>query len=475
MQDQMFGKLTWDDECWEGKVSFPYLSKFGRVMDEADEEDPTPQWTAEKGPTKGMLEARGQLEEMISQSAGKEAELLKMAMGFADRMAAAREQSPPGKKASQPPPSEEELQWRQGRLDLYIDMDGKRAKPSKAQRAAWQTFLERGDAIWDEIAKHSLAIYLRQRRMRVELFKRVYGTHLLDRRLPDIKTAAAMKKLIRPVTIRIKPPLDKKAATADISIHVAATWHGDGFGVVIRDGRIAEFGAVLDVVHTSPKPRETIEHKTFGTLRRIPDDDPFEVIDQWQMPTEQGRSGFDKAKRGGPWPWEGRTRFDAMLDYAMIADDRAKYMRDRAHADRPESHMAWEFADGEFDLRVYAGRGKEPSDAQAKAFERFRADENRLAAELIKAIFAQYQEVWQIRRELYKDRHVEDNIPEPTSPDGLRDLMQLRHIHVHEPDSQGRVTIAMQFVCTWDYDGFTAFCRDGEIAEWGTWKDARPA
>jgi hypothetical protein len=163
-----------------------------------------------------------------------------------------------------------------------------------------------------------------------------------------------------------------------------------------------------------------------------------------------------------------------MLDYAMIADDRAEYMRDRARADRPESQMAWEFADGEFDLRVYTGRGKQPSDEQAKAFERFRAKQDALAKELIDAIFQQYQEVWQVRRRLYKDRYVEDNIPEPTSPDMLRDLMQLRHIHVHEPDSQGHVTIAMQFVCTWDYDGFTAIWRDGKIAEWGTWKDARP-
>ena len=473
MQDEVFGKLTWNDESWEGKAAFPYLRKFGQVLDEEDEEDPTPQWPAEKGPTKGMLEARGQLEEMISQSGGQEAEMLRMAMGFADRMAAARQQPPPEKKTPQPP-SEEELQWRQGMLDLIIDMEGKRAKPSKAQRAAWQIVLERGDAIWDEIAKDSLAIYLRQRPMRVERWKRVYGDHLLDRRLPEIKTPAAMKKLIRPLTIRIKPPLDKKATTADISIHVAATWHGDGFGVLVRDGRVAEFGAVLDLVHTSPKRRETIEHPVFGTLRRIPDDDPWEVIDQWEMPKEEGKSGFTKAKRGGPWPWEGRMRFDAMLDYAMIADDCAQYMRDRANADRPESQMAWEFADGEFDLRVYAGRGKQPSDEQAKAFERFRAEQKKIAAELIATIFAQYQEVWQVRRQQYKDRYVEDNIPEPSSPEMLRDLMQLRHIHVHEPDKQGVVTIAMQFVCTWDYDGFTAFWRDGQIVEWGEWKDARP-
>jgi hypothetical protein len=355
-----------------------------------------------------------------------------------------------------------------------IDMQGKRAQPSKAQRAAWQALLERGDTMWNDIAREALAVYQRQRPQRVYLWKRVYGDHLLNQRLPDVKTTAAMKKLIRPITVRIKPPIDKKAASADIGIHVASTWHGDGFGVIVCEGKIAEVGPVLDLVHTSPKPRETIEHKSFGKLQRIPDDDPWEVIDQWKMPKEPGTSGFDKAKRGGPWPWEGRMRFDAMLDYAMIADHRAQYMRDRANADRPESHMAWEFADREFDLRVYAGRGKPPSDAQARAFEQFRAAEKMLAKELIATIFQQYQEVWRIRRQHYKDRYVEDNIPELKSPDELRDLMQLRHIHVHEPDKQAVVTIAMQFVCTWDYDGFTAFWRDGKIVEWGEWKDARP-
>src|SRR4051794_26172601 len=106
MQDEMFGKLTWNDDSWVGKAAFPYLRKFGQVLDEEDEEDPTPQWPAETGPTRGMLEARGQLEGMISQSSGDEAALLKMAMAFADRTAAARQQPPPEKKTPQPPSEE---------------------------------------------------------------------------------------------------------------------------------------------------------------------------------------------------------------------------------------------------------------------------------------------------------------------------------------------------------------------------------
>ena len=116
-----------------------------------------------------------------------------------------------------------------------------------------------------------------------------------------------MKQLIRPLAVRVKPPLNKKATSADISIHVACTWEVDGFGVIIRDGQIVESRSGTRLrAHLDQKQRETIEHPVFGTLRRIPDDDPWEVIDQWEMPTEEGKSGFDKAKRGGPWPWEGR-------------------------------------------------------------------------------------------------------------------------------------------------------------------------
>ena len=57
---------------------------------------------------------------------------------------------------------------------------------------------------------------------------------------------------------------------------------------------------------------------------------------------------------------------------------------------------------------------------------------------------------------------------------GLRDLIQLRHLHVHPADDSGRVTIAFQFVAVYDYAGITALGRDGRFEEWGVWNDDRP-
>jgi hypothetical protein len=157
-----------------------------------------------------------------------------------------------------------------------------------------------------------------------------------------------------------------------------------------------------------------------------------------------------------------------------VADRRAEFARDRDRADRPASVLAWEFAEGEFDLRVYAGRGEEPSDAQAKAFTAFRANDHACAAELIQTIFEQYLDARDVRRQNWQDPYRDDVLPELADPTGLRDLIQLRHIHVHPVDNTGHVTIALQFVAVYDYAGITALWRDGRFERWGQWGDARP-
>jgi hypothetical protein len=443
MRDDLFGTLTRRDGGWEGQAAFGYLATFGQALDEDDADDPRPPLPPETGPTRGMIEARGQLEAILAQSTGDVAAVLAAALGSAQR---AHQAPGPSLAKEKSEPTAEELALRRGVCDLAVDTGARHGKPSRAQRAAWRALLDRGDALWDEIAAHALAAYRRQRPMRVRMWRRVYGDHLLDRRLPEAGTVAAMKGLIRPRFLRVQPPADENAVTSDIAVHCLCTWHAEGFGAIIRDGGVAEIGPVLDLVHSAPRPRRTIEHAVLGTLTRVRDNDP----------------------------WDGRVRFDAMLDYGMTADARAAYMRDRDNADRPGSRMAWEFADGEFAARVYTGDGQPPDDAQAEALERFRAGQDGLARSLVDAVFRRYQEVWRACRQNYRDRYVEENIPELTSADGLRDLMQLRHVHVHEPGGGGRVTIAMQFVCAWDYDGFSAVCRDGGLVGLGRWKDAIP-
>lgn len=472
MKDEQFGTLTWDDDVWEGKATFARFAGWGGALDEKDPPDTRPATPPDRSPTRRQLEARDQLAAIAKELGGAEGEMLgSLLANFGANMQA---KAAPAAEAVEEDEEEDEdaKLLRQGVCGLIIDMNGRRAKPIKGQRAAWDALVARSDALWDELLEQSLAIYQRQLPVRRKWWKVVYGDYLLDRRLPEVTNVEQFTRLIRPGMFRIKPPADKKAASTDISIHVLATWEVDGFGVIIRDGQIAEFGQVVDVVHPATGPRETIHHPVFGPLRRIPSEDVMEYINEWETPKEPGVSGFENARRVATRPWQGLARFDPLLDYAMVADARAAYAHDRERADRPESGMAWEFADGAFELRVYAPAGQPPSTAQADAWSAFRAGEARYARDLIDAVFRQYQETCEVRRRNWTDRYVDDNVPVLNAPEGLRELIQLRHIHVHPADEAGRVTIAFQFVAAYDYDGFSALWRDGKFEEWGTWKDA---
>ncbi len=426
MQDEQFGTLTWSYmDWWQGKTSFPAFQMLGRALHEKDPPN------AATGTRARRSSARRNAEE-----------------------------------------DDQGAMWREGVCDLIIDTGGKPAKPSKAHRAAWQVLLARGDWLWDELFEKAYEIYRRQLPIRRRLWKAIYGDYLLDRRLPKVRKLADFKNLCCPWLFRIKPQRDPKASSADIGVHVLCTWHVDGFGAIIRDGHVAEIAPVLDVVHTEPQQRPTIEHPIFGTLSRIPDDDVWEFINAWEMPKEAGKSGFENAKRVATRPWQGLTRLDSLLDFARIVWEKAQFTCDRANADPPNSCMAWEFAGGLFDLRVYTPPGRGPSRAQANAFATFRAHEKQYAIEMISTIFKQYQATRDLLRKNYKDRDIDDAIPVITSPAGLRHLIQLRHIHVHPGNAKNRITIAFQFVASYDYDGFSVMWRNGKFVKWGKWNDA---
>src|SRR5205085_12459240 len=101
---------------------------------------------------------------------------------------------------------------------------------------------------------------------------------------------------------------------------------------------------------------------------------------------------------------------------------------DRKNADYPASRMAWEFAGGEFEIRVYAAEGERPSKAQADAWKAFKKSEKKFAAEMIETVFQQYQETCAVKRDNYKDQYVDENVPVLKSKGGLRELIQLRAI-----------------------------------------------
>ena len=192
-------------------------------------------------------------------------------------------------------------------------------------------------------------------------------------------------------------------------------------------------------------------------------------------------------------------RCEPLHDYFLAADDRAKFKFAPAHADAPQSAMPWDFVQGNFDLRVYASAGAEPSHAQAQAFAAFKAGEIRHAAAIVAAIFDHYTANWEKHRRLWQNErndpvdklaavaltggatavmsnpaYLDELIPKLDSADGLHDRMWLKHIHVHPTDDSGAVTIAFQFVSTWIADGFTVHWRDGKVERIGRWKTAEP-
>jgi hypothetical protein len=474
MKDDQFGQLTWSDDIWEGMVTFARFREWGAALDEKDPPDTRPAEAPDPSPTKRQLEARDQLEQFASGMGGENgAALASMLSGFLDRMAA-----PPAPQDTstedEPDEEEDELigQLRGGTCTLYIETkNDARKKPTKAQRAAWQMIVDRGEAIWDELLVQSFEYYQRQLPVRRKWWKAVYGNYLLEQRLPEVKTIEQFRRLVRPFAFRINAP-PEGAKTVDIRMHVMATWEVDGLGVVIRDARLVEFGQVIDTVHVPQRVREMVDHPVFGVLRRIPSDDVMEFINEWEMPEEPGKSGLEKARRVATRPWLGYARFDPLTQYSNVADHRAEYAHDRARADRPESRMRWEFANGEFELRVYAHAGQPPSDEQVQAWQAFKEDERRYAAEMSDAIFQQYQETCDVRRRNWKDRYVDDMVPILKDKNGLKELIQLIEIQVHPADVQGQVTIAFAFVAAYDYDGFTAFWRGGTFDEWGLRKDA---
>ncbi|HYE21381.1 MAG TPA: hypothetical protein VEA69_23240 [Tepidisphaeraceae bacterium] len=469
MDDPQFGKLKRDGDRLEGKVSFPQFATWGAALDVKDPPDRRPAAPPDRSPTRAQLAAVEQVADLAEQLGGEEASLLNSVLGIAQRPGTSSE---PGAVAEEQDADADERLGRQGVCDVQIETTGPRAKPARAQRAAWEALIARGDALWDELLGRAFEIYGRQRPVRRRWWRAVYGDYLIDRRFPDVQTPEQFARLIRPALFRIKPPADKGAASAAVTLIVRATWDVDGFGVIFRDGRIAEFGQVIDVMNAPARPPETIDHPTFGRLKRIPDDDPMEYINEWEAPTRPGVSGFANVRRVAARPWLGRVQFDPLREFAMIADARAQYANDPERADHPASRMAWEFADGEFEVRVYSPAGQPPSDAQAAAWAAFHADHERHAADLIDAIFRRYQESWEARRRGWTDRYVDENVPAITGPAGLRDLIQLRHIHVHPDDGSGGVTIGFQFVTAYDYDGLAALWRGGRVEHWGRWKEA---
>ena len=481
MKDELFGTLKWSGDAWETAVAIEYFRGVGANLD--------------------AMEAAAQARQKeAAKSAAPADDAFRRSLPWPTRVIYSV-----GRWLfrrwwnSDNGPAEEETLFRDGKFKLSFaerasDDDDKPPKPpSPKQRAAWSRVADRGDALWDELLTLIIAEYQRQRPIRQRWWRAIYGDFQLDQALPEVCDAAGMKKLIRPIEFRVKR-VKKDAAGADVTVWFMCTWNTDGVVALIRDRRAVDVGSIDLREPMKKRPGAALHHPVFGPLRRIPDGDPWEVVANL-------KPGERQSMPRGPYPWEGTTRCEPLRDYFLAADDRAAFMFDPAHADHPQSAMPWDFAQGNFDLRVYAPPGQEPSDSQSAAFAAFKADEARHVDAIIAAVFEHYTTNFEKHRSLWRGENInspidtlaaravrgviggggernpgfiEEIIPKLDSADGLHDRMWLKHIHVYPADDAGGVTIAFQFVCTWVGDGFTIHWRDGKVEKIGRWKSAEP-
>src|SRR3954469_19916608 len=89
MKDDLFGKLTWNDDIWEGAATFVRFRQWGAALDEKDPKDTRPAEQPDRSPTKRQLEAGDELMKKASEIGGEEGEAMAALLsGFVQRMAA---------------------------------------------------------------------------------------------------------------------------------------------------------------------------------------------------------------------------------------------------------------------------------------------------------------------------------------------------------------------------------------------------
>src|SRR5688500_10199428 len=143
-----------------------------------------------------------------------------------------------------------------------------------------------------------LAVYREQRPVRRKWWEAMYGADdpILAQSLPDVKSAAALRKLIRPMEFRVHPAPNAKTPPA-IGIHFDCTWDRAEFGVLLRDGEVVAMGGEDAALQPPAAPEgKTIDHPDFGRLRST-----------------------------GRGEWAGVFRFEPLRDFYNIAEQSHQY------------------------------------------------------------------------------------------------------------------------------------------------------
>lgn len=295
---------------------------------------------------------------------------------------------------------------------------GTRKPVQKEQQDAYRSLLERGNEAGSDAMDALAQEYRLQRPKRLRYWRSRYGSEGLDQRLPDIQSAADLKPTVFPTMVVVQPsPAEGTAAEVDLVL--AMSWYAEAAFVTFRDGRVAgltEFPAWLSRLW------ERMDHPVFGPLRR------------------------QNAKATS---WVGRCAYRPFQDFAAITVERAAWEETATERATPDSNLEWAMARGDSFLRVHVKPGKPPADAQAAAFAAFLQHQDSTGPAVLDALFTHYASHADALRRKYRGPHPDKAVPELTEPAGLRDITDLRQVHLWPGASEADVAIGLVFLGPW--------------------------
>lgn len=340
--------------------------------------------------------------------------------------------------ASAPESADPSLAPTRRAFDLLVGVEEDRQPPSPGQYHAWRQIMDNSEAVCGDIMQQALAMYQRQRDMRIYWWKEIYGADdpLLPQVLPLINDIQTLFSYIRPRLFKIhRDWLDNGKHV--IGIHFDSAWDRAGFGVRVEEGKLVDLGDESVAIKRPPRSR-TVEHPVFGKIKV------------------------------GEWVWEGVFHWEPMRKFNEIVENRSWVKEHPSVYDR-SFLPSWNFADGRFDLVVPVENGQ-PLAESMDVFKHFTADPQRSADQVLMAIFNYYNQFFDKYHEAWED---EDDanllMPRIESVDDLRPLMTFQTLRIFRAEETGELSVGLGFHCSWEQEhGLGVRWRDGKVEDVGT-------
>ena len=450
-QDKTLGTLHWDpfDHTWGAAVPVDFFRGYGSSLreyedveeseeEETEVEDLEPAIAPEDDPFSmlddlasgktdimSVLQQTDEFKEMMKELKPEEKNIFSQAMSNLREL---------GEDVRAKDPLVPEDLFKAGKFKLTISATEKKKPPAATMGRQWKKLAD-NDKLWQEIVDFATEKYRAQRPTRIKWWKAMYGESDSEMALalPEVTSSRDDQKIIRPQEFRLH-------TNGDVGIHFDSYWHrADGFGVRLRDGKIYAIGE-KEVALTPPaeKPRAEINHPVLGELRY------------------------------GAIEWAGYFRWEPMREYLNVVEDRVAFGRMNLPPEYPRSSPKWRFIEGDFILNIHAmDESEKPTAAHAKTFSDFLADPQRAAKQIIDAIFAYYKEHYRSWKKYFKGKEGKELLPEPTSPDVLRERLTFQSMLIYPP-GEGSIALGFGFDCSWEQEhGLGVRWRDGKVEEVG--------